>query len=344
MVSAAIACARAEPVGQHRVDIDRILRQPLHLRADRPELGDREIDQRAFEGRELPAAEFAQHLRLARALERGVDADQVVGLRPRLETLLLARQRLGIGLGLADLLRDGVGVVGQVDARIIGRLRLRHFLGAVAQAHHPRRRPLDDRLRLREERIAVAVRVDRGAEIVVEFLRDVARQLEMLLLVLADRNVGRAVDQDVGRHQVRIDVQTDRGVLAVLAGLLLELRHAVEPAHARDAVEHPGELGVLGHLALVEDDVLVRVDAAGDEGGGHLARRLRQLGRILPDRDGVQVDHAIDAVVALLQRHEFHDGAEIIAEVQVAGRLHAGKHALLERHRLTPATVAGHIA
>ena len=66
--------------------------------------------------------------------------------------------------------------------------------------------------------------------------------------------------------------------------------------------------------------------------------------RVLPHRDGVQVDHAIDAVVALLQRHELGDGAEIIAEVQIAGRLHAGKYAFLERHGLTPGIVAGHIA
>ena len=43
---------------------------------------------------------------------------------------------------------------------------------------------------------------------------------------------------------------------------------------------------------------------------------------ILPHRDGVQIDDAIDAVVAVLQLDEALDGAQIIAEVQVAGRLH----------------------
>ena len=187
-----------------------------------------------------------QHLGLGCVGQRRVDADQVVGLGTRLEPRLLARQRLRIGLRLADLLRDRVGVVGQVDARIVGRIRLRHLLGAVAQGHDARRRALDHRLGEREERVAEAVRVDRLGEIVVELLRDVAAELEMLLLVLADRHMGRAIDQDVGRHQARIGEQPDRGVLAVLAGLLLELGHAVEPAHAGDAVEHPGELGVLG--------------------------------------------------------------------------------------------------
>ena len=48
--------------------------------------------------------------------------------------------------------------------------------------------------------------------------------------------------------------------------------------------------------------------------------------------DGVQIDDAIDAVVAILQLDEAFDGAEIIAEVQVAGRLHAGKYQFFEGH------------
>jgi hypothetical protein len=79
-----------------------------------------------------------------------------------------------------------------------------------------------------------------------------------------------------------------------------------------------------------------RIDAAGDEGRGDLANGVRQLGRILPHRDRVQIDDAIDAVVAVLQFDEALDGAEIIAEMQVAGRLHAGKNQFLE----TPCTVS----
>ena len=170
------------------------------------------------------------------------------------------------------------------------------------------RRPLDQRLGQREERVAEAVAAIEVGIVVVELLRDVAGQLQVLLLVLADRHVGGPVDQDVGRHQLRIGVEPDRGVLAVLAGLLLELRHAVEPADAGDAVEDPGELGVLGHLALVEDDVRLRVDAGGEEGRGRpRGSASLQLGRILPHGDRVQVDDAVDAVVRVLQRHEALD-------------------------------------
>ncbi len=149
----------------------------------------------------------------------------------------------------------------------------------------------------------------------------------MLLLVLADRHVGGVIEQNVGGHQVGIDIEPGGRLLAVLAGLLLELGHAVEPAEPRHAIEDPGELGMAGYLALIEHDVLGRIDARGDEGRGHLAGVLAQLVRVLEHGDGVQIDHAIEAVVLVLERHEFGDGAEIVAEMEIAGRLHAGEDA-----------------
>ena len=65
------------------------------------------------------------------------------------------------------------------------------------------------------------------------------------------------------------------------------------------------------------------IDPTGDEGRGDLANGLRQLDGILPHRDRMQIDDAIDAVVAVLQLDEALDGAEIVAEVQIAGGLHA---------------------
>ncbi len=221
---------------------------------------------------------------------------------------------------------------------------LRHLLRAVAQGHHARGRAGDQRLGQREEAVGIARARDRLGEVVVEFLRDVAGELEMLLLVLADRHMRRVVEQDVGGHQLRIGVKPGRGVLAVLARLVLELRHAVQPAHPRHAIEDPGKLGVAGDLALVEHDVPLRIDAGGDEGRGHLARVPGQLVGVLEHGDGVQIDHAIEAVVLVLQRHEFGDGAEIIAEMQIAGRLHAGEHAGLFLSHASPLREAGVMA
>ena len=170
-------------------------------------------------------------------------------------------------------------------------------------------------------------------EIIIEFLRNVARELQMLFPILAHRHVRRAVDQNVCGHQVRIDIQSDRGVLTILARLFLELGHTIEPADAGDTIENPGELGMFGDLALVENDVLLWIDAAGEERSGDFTRGARQFGRILPYGDGVQVDNAVDAVIALLQRHELGDGAKIVSEMQISGRLNAGENAFLGRHR-----------
>ena len=171
---------------------------------------------------------------------------------------------------------------------------------------------------------------DVRGKVVVEFLGDVAGQLQMLLLVLAHRHMRGAVDEDVGGHQARIGEQAERGVLAVLAGLVLELRHAVHPADARHAVEDPGKLGMLHHPALVEDDVLLRVDAGGEEGRGDRARLILEVIMHELRCQRMQVDHAIDAVGRVLQRDELLDRAEIVAEVEVARRLDAGEDKRLE--------------
>ncbi len=204
----------------------------------------------------------------------------------------------------------------------IRRVGLAHLLGAVAQAHDTRGRAEDQRLGDREE--------VRHMEVVVELDGDVARQLEMLFLVLADRHVRGLVDQDVGGHQRRIGVEAERDVLAVLAGLLLELRHAVHPAEPGDAIEDPGELGVLGHHRLVEDRVLGAVDAGRQEGRCDLPRLRRKRRRLLPHGDRVHVDHAVQALVVALQAREVADRAEIVAEVEVSGGLYARQDAALE--------------
>ena len=150
----------------------------------------------------------------------------------------------------------------------------------------------------------------------------------MLLLVVAHRHMRRPVGEDVRRHQHGVNVKPDAGVLAVLARLLLELRHAVQPADARHAVQNPGEFRVRVNLRLVENDVLLRVHARRDKSRRDLARGAPQIGRVLLDRDRVHIDDAIDAIVIILQRHEFRDRAEIVAEMQIAGRLDAGENAL----------------
>ena len=152
----------------------------------------------------------------------------------------------------------------------------------------------------------------------------------MLFLILADRHMGRPIDENVSRHQSRIGIKADRGVFTILARFFLELGHAVQPAQTRDAIEHPSQFGMFGNLRLVEHNVLFGIDPAGQKGGCDLADALAQLRRILRHRDRVQIHHAINAIMAVLQRHEFGDGAEIIAQMQIPRRLHTRKYQLPE--------------
>jgi hypothetical protein len=67
----------------------------------------------------------------------------------------------------------------------------------------------------------------------------------VLLLVLAHRDHGGVVDQDVRGHQRRVGEQPKACRLGILArGLVLPLGHPAHPAHARDTVEDPGQLGM----------------------------------------------------------------------------------------------------
>ncbi len=256
---------------------------------------------------------------------------------------IVAGQRLRVGLGPADFQRDRLRVIGHVDARIFRRIGFRHLFGAVAQAHHPRRFAEYLRLGQRKELALVAP---------VEGAGDVARQFQMLLLILADRHMRRLVEQDVGRHQHRVGIEAEPGEVALLAGLFLELGHPVEPAERRHAAEQPAEFGMTADHALVEDDAMPRVDAGGDIGGGNLAGRMAQFERVLRHRQRMQIDDAEDAFVIVLQRHPVADRPEIIAEMQVAGRLNAGKNSVhrasgnfivgcLRRHQLAVKPVAG---
>ena len=80
------------------------------------------------------------------------------------------------------------------------------------KAHHPGRGALDHRLGQREEVDAV---------VVVELGGDVAGELDVLLLVLADRDVGGVVEQDVGGHQRRVGERPSEAFSVFLPALSL---------------------------------------------------------------------------------------------------------------------------
>src|SRR5207237_2945921 len=85
----------------------------------------------------------------------------------------------------------------------------------------------------------------------------------------------------------------------------------------------PAELGVRGDLALGEDGRSPGIEAGREEQRGQPARVLAEPTRVRQSGEGVQVDHAEEAVVDLLRVHPLPDGAQEVPQVLVAARLDA---------------------
>ena len=163
----------------------------------------------------------------------------------------------------------------------------------------------------------------------VEPLRQVARELQVLALVLTHRDVVRVVEQDVGGLQDRVGEERDVGVLlAPPTDLVLELGHPAGLAEARQTVEHPRELGVLHDLALAEERRPLDVDTGCQElRDGRVGPLTQERGvRTLVQR--VQVRDEVEGVVVLLEPHPLPQGPEVVPEVERVGRrLDAGQRA-----------------
>jgi len=186
--------------------------------------------------------------------QRRVDRQQVghPGLLDRVEDHVPP----GVGDRGPDLLRTHLRVVEQVDDAGRRGRRLAHLRRRVLQVGDLR--GLLDDVRLGQP--------EGLAEPVVEALREVAGELQVLALVLAHRDAVGLVDQDVRGLQDRVREQADGGAVgAALGGLVLELRHPAGLAEPGQAAEHPGQLGVLGHVRLDEQGRALRIDAGREQ-------------------------------------------------------------------------------
>jgi hypothetical protein len=78
--------------------------------------------------------------------------------------------------------------------------------------------------------------------------------------------------------------------------------------------------------ALMEDGAPLRVNPGRDICGGDFACGLPEFGWVLLNRNRVHIDHAEEAFIVMLHGDPVADSAQIIAKVQVSGRLHAGEY------------------
>ncbi len=263
-------------------DLARVGRELVVPLAHRPEELDHRLGDRGLERAVLPARELGFGLpRRSTPVADRVERQQVR------DAGLLRRVEADFGAGVRHrglhLLGDRLGVVEHADRP----------LGRVGRLRHLRLGPLQV-LDARADRRDRGLRDDEGvAEAVVEAAGDVAGELEVLGLVLADRDLVGVVQEDVGRHEDRVVEQAGADRL-LLAALLLELGHPPELADGGDAVEDPGELGDERHVALHEEDAPLRVEAGGQEQHGQPAALGAQLVGLVGERHRVEVDHAVD--------------------------------------------------
>ena len=105
-VGAASAAALSAPSASNWSSIAGSLRNSSSRVAQGREQRDQRVGQRRLERAEALAGKAGEDLLDALAGDGGIDADQVAGFGTRVEQLGIVGQRLGIGLRLADLLRD----------------------------------------------------------------------------------------------------------------------------------------------------------------------------------------------------------------------------------------------
>ena len=241
------------------------------------------------------------------------DLDQVRDAR-----LVVADDDLvaAVGQRAAELLDDRLGLLVDVDGALGRPAGGRHLALGLLEVAHAGADRRD--VALGDHEVL--------AEALVERLRDVAHELDVLALVLPHRHLVGAVDEHVGGHQHRV-IQQPRGrPLARRARLVAELVHAVELPDRRHARQQPRQLGVLGDVALAEEDAALGVEPGGHQQGRGLARAPAQLLRVVGDRRAVQVDDAVDRRVRLvLTLDVVEDRPDVVAEVLAPGGLDAGE-------------------
>lgn len=158
----------------------------------------------------------------------------------------------------------------------------------------------------------------------VELLREVAGQLEVLLLIFTHRHQVGVIKQDIRGHQDRVEKQAGVDRL-LLAGLVLELGHPLQLSQGAKATEDPGQFGMPDDMGLHEEPAPGRVEPAGHVLGEARISVIPELGRDGGDRDGVLVNDAEVAIVVVLHPAPVKDRPEVITQMQAACRLGAGQ-------------------
>jgi len=162
---------------------------------------------------------------------------------------------------------------------------------------------------------------------VVEGAHDLASQLQVRGLVLADRHVAGLVDGDVCRLQHRIVQERQVDVVWLAAALFLERRCALDPAGGRDRGQQPHQLKVFGAIRLPEQHRALGVEPQRQQAQRHLVGAAADELGIVGRGQRVIVHDAVDGLVAILHGDVVSERAQVVADMWQAGGLDAGEDA-----------------
>ena len=84
---------------------------------------------------------------------------------------------------------------------------------------------------------------------------------------------------------------------------------------------------MLVDVGLAEEDAAVGVEPGGYQDRRRVVHLVPELGRILGDRERVQVDDAVDRLAAILPLDVLADRADVVAEVLAPRGLDAAEDA-----------------
>jgi segregation and condensation protein A len=101
-------------------------------------------------------------------------------------------------------------------------------------------------------------------------------------------------------------------------------------------------------MALYEQSAHVGIKANSEKDGGDVEGPGSQFGWVLRDGQRVEIHHHVEAVVLVLVRNPPPERAQVVAQVNVSGRLDAGQHSCHEIRwyapvRLAPAGILGDV-
>ena len=152
----------------------------------------------------------------------------------------------------------------------------------VSQRHHSPRRT-DQSLWRNENFLPLP-------EDVVETVGHLSRKLQMLCLVVTNRNMGSLVYQNIRslKHRIREQPKLQFLIPVLLVrGLIFPLCHSAQVSSACLTAEDPHQFRVGGYVALVEDGATLGVQANGKHHGKRFLLPLSQLFGVLSDGNSV---------------------------------------------------------